>query len=578
MKLLSKNIQALIILALLSVSILSSSCNEEEFLEEIPLDFFSPENSYVSMDNFEAALWNLYAIPRDEMYSPATATGFPTIAWSGTEIAYTHSGLSAKPDWGGAVLLPTNTEVVYDGLWAPCYRMIYDANVIIGRADAETSELTNDEKIMVQAEAAFFRGYAYKMLANLYGGVPIVLEEVTSPKRDFVRATRQEVYEQCVEDFTFAAENLGEIGEVDDGRVNRLAAYHYLAEVYISLGRWQQAITAASTVIDHPGTGLMTERFGTRANEAPHPQFPWVSGGDVYWDLFRKGNQNYSTGNTEAIWVFQAEFNVPGGGGFQLPGYLIPMLWRANIPNNDGSLVPLIPGPNTYYLGRGAGFLRPSYYFFETVWRKSGYDQDIRNSEYNIVRDFKVNNPASDYNGLWVGQDNVPIRMASASDTMRNYFPGIAKAATPGNDPLELYSPDQTVPGTLVRDGRYNFRDWYAIRLAETYLLRAEAHLGNGSAILAAADINVIRNRAQAPEVSAAEVDIDYILDERIRELYYEEFRLLTLTRLGKLVERTRSLNPLVGDTYKDHNDLWPIPFDDIERNTEATLSQNPGY
>ena len=73
-------------------------------------------------------------------------------------------------------------------------------------------------------------------------------------------------------------------------------------------------------------------------------------------------------------------------------------------------------------------------------------------------------------------------------------------------------------------------------------------------------------------------VNIDYILDERARELYLEEFRILTLTRLGKLVEITRRYNPHNGNTYDDHNDLWPIPFDEIEKNIEAKLTQNPGY
>ena len=76
--------------------------------------------------------------------------------------------------------------------------------------------------------------------------------------------------------------------------------------------------------------------------------------------------------------------------------------------------------------------------------------------------------------------------------------------------------------------------DQYVFRLAETYLLRAEAYLGNGDQVNAAADINMVRTRANAPEIDPSMVNIDYILDERIRELYYEELRLLTLTRLGK--------------------------------------------
>ena len=73
-------------------------------------------------------------------------------------------------------------------------------------------------------------------------------------------------------------------------------------------------------------------------------------------------------------------------------------------------------------------------------------------------------------------------------------------------------------------------------------------------------------------------VDIDYILDERIRELHWEEMFLLTTARLGKTVERTRKYHPDTGNSYQDHHNLWPIPYGEIEKNIEATLEQNPGY
>ena len=116
------------------------------------------------------------------------------------------------------------------------------------------------------------------------------------------------------------------------------------------------------------------------------------------------------------------------------------------------------------------------------------------------------------------------------------------------------------------------------MRLAETYLLRAEAHLGNNDATSAAADINVVRARANATPVAPADVDINYILDERARELSMEEFRTLTLQRLELQYERTRDLNPWSGTTIAAHNNLWPIPQREIDLNTGADLAQNPGY
>lgn len=150
----------------------------------------------------------------------------------------------------------------------------------------------------------------------------------------------------------------------------------------------------------------------------------------------------------------------------------------------------------------------------------------------------------------------------------------IAKTASLGDHPPEVFIEDQTVPGSLTGASGPSLiahRDEYHIRLAETYLLRAEAYLGNNDLINAAEDINVVRRRSEVSEISASDVDIDYILDERLRELYTEEFRLLTLTRLGKLAERTAKYNPVIG-TYAEHNNLWPIPASEIEKKIMAPL------
>ena len=73
-------------------------------------------------------------------------------------------------------------------------------------------------------------------------------------------------------------------------------------------------------------------------------------------------------------------------------------------------------------------------------------------------------------------------------------------------------------------------------------------------------------------------VQLDYILDERARELVYEEQRRLTLHRTNTLVERVRKYNELNADDIKDFHNLWPIPFSEIEANKDAILEQNPGY
>jgi len=565
-----------ILLLVLSLSLTISSCNEDEYLKTEPVDFYSPANSFITSADYEAAVMNLYNVVRGEFFYEVGSNRLLGTGMGPSDIFYAHKNLKFGGDMS-AYFLPTGS-ICYNLIWEPGYRVIYDANVIIGRANSEDNELTEDERSYFIAEAKFFRAYVYKMLANIYGGIPIVLEETTSPKRDYVRATREEVYELAAADLEDAAATLKDIDEVPDYRISRLAALHLLTEVYISLEKWQDAVDAASSVINHPATELMTERFGNQKDEKA-----WPTQGefdtDVYWDLFCQGNQNRSSGNTEAIWVLQFEYNIPGGqeGGPRLERNFAPRAWQAKIKNNDGSSVPLVPRPNAYAGGRSSGFQRPTPYFLKTLWEKSGYNQDIRNSPANIRRDFIVRNPASDHYGKWIFKDNLPISMSSLNDTTRNMYPWLTKSSTPGKQPPEAFIENPIAEGDLAWS-HMAFRDVYVFRLAETYLLRAEAYVRLGKNQLAANDINIVRGRAQAPLISAGDVDIDYILDERARELYMEEFRVFTLARLNIWVERTRIYNPLNGNTLEDHNNLWPIPYSEIEKNLEGDLQQNPGY
>jgi len=129
--------------------------------------------------------------------------------------------------------------------------------------------------------------------------------------------------------------------------------------------------------------------------------------------------------------------------------------------------------------------------------------------------------------------------------------------------------------------GGITHKDWYALRFAETLLLRAEAYVDLGKPDLAAADINLVRERSHATPVDPADVDIDYILDERVRELYGEEWRLIILRRTGKLIERVRKYNdnPLCpGANIEERNIHWPIPQAQIDLNVGAEFPQNPGY
>lgn len=554
------------------------SCNEKEFLDEKPIDFLSPSNSFVTNEDFTAAVYQLHVNVRDNLWGQRGRDDMPRQAWYGTDIALTYFDTNGSNDfksrWG--------PQGVTLGAWESLYRVINNANIIIDRSLKPEAQLTPEQQLRVEAEARFFRGFSYAKLGYLWGGVPITLHETLEPKRNYVRSSRQETYQQAAEDLKFAADNLPGITETEESRINNLAASHYLAEVYLAMENWQGAVDEASKVIDDPATSLMTERFGTRVNEAPNPEYPWASGygKDVYWDLFRRGNQNRSIGNKESIWVLQYEYNVDGGGDnmYELERFIGPFITRASLREPDGSTTSVVQLPSTYYMGRAQGFIRPSDYFLDELWEKSGYDEDIRNASYNIIRDIKVNNPNSVYDGMYTESDNLPVIKETNNDTMRYYYPMIMKVSTPSKHPDEFWDPDQTIPGTLLGSAEQTWRKHYMVRLAGTYLLRAEAYLGMGDKAKAAEDINMVRRRAKAPDVAPADVDIDYIMDEQMRELHFETLRIFTLGRLGKIVERNREVNPIVGSNMADYQNLWAIPFSEIQRNTGAVLEQNPGY
>src|SRR5690606_9479666 len=195
-------------------------------------------------------------------------------------------------------------------VWDWAYQsMLLRANTIISYANDDRNEdlwESVKEKNEVLAEAKFFRAYTHNMLANLYGGVPIIDTIFFEPKTDFVRNSRIEVLEFAKEDLEFASQWLPKtVPPEREGRIVKAAADHLLTEVYISLGEYDNAVQSANDVIDSGLYQLMTERFGSEVNEP----------GDVFSDLFRDGNQNRSSGNLESIYVWQFEDLTIGGQG-----------------------------------------------------------------------------------------------------------------------------------------------------------------------------------------------------------------------------------------------------------------------
>jgi len=531
----------------------SIGCNDEEFLQEDPKTFYTTENIFSTESQVDQVLITMYSRLRNFRTTNFQAKGFSTDVMDAPEfrISTTFGDYSR--------INPESSQ--FSDTYNFYYDLIGTANTAIYAANLEEISFASEErKAYMLAQARFFRAYAHGILAELFGGVPIVTEIVTEPRFDYVRQTRAATYQFAIEELEAILNDLPET-TTQDGRVVRGAAQHYLAEFYLGLGietsdasAYDEAIKYASDVIDGGTFSLMTERFGDRMDEP---------GKDVYWDLFRRNNINYSDGNMESIWTFQVDFDayLAGDGQSYLnyPRYYMPV-YRA-IVGFDG--VAEDAG------GRGVSFYKQTPYAGDLVWDESISANDQRGAEHNIIRTIIYNDPA--YPDL-IGKE-VPQDVIDFTNEGRGWvYPIIFKLTT-----------DDFV-GLDQGENRSNlFRDEYAIRLAETILLRAEAYHRKGENQLAADDINMIRERAQCDIlITAGDVDIDFILDERARELFGEECRWNTLLRMGGTVAvdriREYAMHDLTRLTLNFDYNLWPIPQSVIDRNKDVKMEQNPGW
>jgi hypothetical protein len=183
---------------------------------------------------------------------------------------------------------------------------------------------------------------------------------------------------------------------------------------------------------------------------------------------------------------------------------------------------------------------------------------DIRNSNYNIKRNWYYNNPGE--TSLYGKKANITEQTWFSTKSL---FPAITKFFYGRAENLGLTG---------------SYKDRMKFRLAETYLLLAEAYLGQGNPGKAADAVNEVRKRAGASVIGAGQMTMDFLLDERIRELVGEESRRFTLVRTGKLVDRVKLYNAAIKDKILDFHALWPVPQSIIDANRDAVFPQNPGY
>lgn len=583
-----------------------NACNEDMILEEIPKDFTTVENSFTTPANFKASVAQLYSQARRYFATGTSGSPDDLDLLLGTDAGWQARDFKTNVYSQYSAFGSDNTDV--QERWERAYKIISNANTIIARID--NVQFTDEtQKKTLLCEARFFRAYAYRSLVYLFGDVPLVLEEISFPRRDFVRAPKAEVVAAIIDDLEFARANLPDVDNVEEnGRISKDVARHFLAEIYIYKGENQKAVEVASEVIDGGKYTLMTSRFGSRKDKP----------GDIYGDLFQLNNQNRKSGNTESIWVYQVEFLTLGGYGDPIGDAnfwerLIGPEYNRFEAKNENIGVRTFIYESTYHAGRGQGFFRPSTHVTHGIWKNvkpQDFDNDIRNSDHNILRKWWIDNPLSKYYNQTIDlRTNSKLAYQTylnaaviENDSNRKLYPvflkytqinnhfstdlmtGNANFLTTAQAALATQAQKDLIAGfggvgpMMSANARRLFTDIYAARLPETLLLRAEANMNLGKKDLAAIDINKIRSRANASQISSAEVTIDFILDERLRELYLEEPRRLTLNRLGLLYDRTKRYNYYSSTNVQLHNNLYPVPSKEIQNNTQAKLTQNDGY
>ena len=370
----------------------------------------------------------------------------------------------------------------------------------------------------------------------------------------------------------------------------------------MALGLFDDAIASASAVITNGTYRLMVNRFGVDASRAER---------NVIWDLHRTDNKS-SAANAEGLFMVTSRLGTPSAWTDGTPGMRI---MRQTVPGvSIGSTIFTPSGKvgmvatsgveidimNIY--GRGIGRCRSTSYHYNMIWDDTkDLRHDSTSGNWFYPENMRYNNPALKGTDTAYGlrlRLRGPTGTLLCEDTLRRWYPW---------PHYKVYVPD--TENSPMQGGH---SDWYVFRLAETFLLRAEAYMWKGDAAAAAADVNAVRTRAKCSPYTAADMNIGTILDERARELYWEEPRKTELTRIAYIFAKTGL--PYNGKTYNvanfstsnfmidrileknefyrknyvtirgdvmrisQYHVLWPIPQEAILANTDARINQNIGY
>lgn len=532
-------------IVMLVVLLLSTSC--EEFLEEQPSTEIDTGFIFNTEDGLRSGVVSLYKFNRQK-YEYRSQDFLPAnVLQSRNDLNLSRSGYLGLVGRYERNISSTDfgTRLVSQYFWNHHYRITNKATELINAAEA-LEGLDEDVKKEIIGQAKFFRANSYFILYRMFNNIFVTTETVDVNNAFNVvedKSSEEEIFNLINSDLTFAIDNLEWASGF--GRITKGTAKHVKAKVAMWQEDWTEAKNQSESLI----------------NDGPHSLVS--STADVF-----DGNMN----NTEQLFVVQYEEGVAGGSSNSMinANYLVKY-WLADDADTGSD-----SNFKEEYGGIGFARLLPNNYLLDLLAEDPN---DTRND--NTYFRLKYYFDAGPRNGEEIDVYQ-PVTYDAGSGT---YIPSSTyrQFAERLNPACLKFSNETNDPTTY-----WQINNIMVYRLAETYLIAAEANMRSGGNALQY--INAVRARAGAADLTS--VDQQAILDERARELAFEGQRWYTLKRMGQSV-MNHQMRTYSGDgeffpanfggskdpriNWQDHYINFPIAQIDLDL-MGTSYPQNDGY
>ena len=539
---------------LICTAILISSCKKK--LEEYNPSGLTGQTLYSQAAGFETLVNAAYSYTRfwygkEEGYS--TSEQGTDIWTNGTGDVYPQ--LSTYNNLQGSNTTALNLE------WNNLYAAINLSNLGIKQV-ASVKDYTAQQKSLREAELRFLRAFYYWHVVETWGSVHFTTEPTQTALTTANRTPVETFYDQIFADLQFAVANLPATAPAQWGRAWQPVAKAFLARMYLTRGKNNEAIGLANDVIKNYGFTLLPK----------------------YADLWNMGNLK----NKEVIWSIDYSANLS-----------LNDIATSAYPNghprgsSSGHLLYLMvyDQVNSTILVRDVNNGRPFNRYMPTLALLNMFDEtnDARyDASFQTV--WYVNKAATGFaigdTAAYTAKKTIP---AAEMNSKKYTTYDLSKVYGSNGAPIQrrFYVSlkkfkDSTRPSF---NEAQSARDAFVMRLSEMYLIAAEAELNIGKLDSAAYYVNIIRTRAALPgkvanmQVLPAQITLDFLLDERAREFAGEQMRWFDLKRTGKLLDRVKAMNPDAASFIQPFHQVRPIPQAQIDAVTNKDeFTQNPGY